>query len=847
MNKNKRPMKLSIKLWLLIGLVSVGGMAATLAVAITVVRSAVHDSVMRNTTIAMGNNAQVVNSWFHYNQTVVSSMATAIERLGEGAAYELTGAFVEEIDSMVLAFVGFGDENRVISAGLGLDWLPPPGFYVNMRPWYIPRHADSFAQISEPYISAGYPYSLVVSISARMPGFEAVLGADIVIEEIIDFIESFEFEDGGYMFLVTPGGYITAHPDENLKPTSYEIRNLRDFSNYAVFFEGGRPPDEAVRFVSSTGEDSYLITFYLPTSGWTLAVAIPEAQINAQIWFFILMALVTFVAVLLIKDTSTSFFVASFIRKSVNDKIDFFNKKSEALARGTDIPHSNYSDNSFGLNKIDAEFNKVVDDITRLNHDIFAMYGQHEIGSYKAKIDLSRHDGIYKEAAAKVNDFVAALIGNRTNIIDYFGEIASGNFEVSRKNNFVGDEAYINDVLDSVKNTIADIALSAYGLAEKVSHGDLSASIDSSKFSGSWAKLAEELNELVVAVSTPLSKIKGNMEIMARGNFSHLDEHCPGVFGEILDSCNKTNQIAQAYVDELSIALQKMASGDLNIELEREYVGSYAPIGEAISRIIDSLNQTLSDISEAVEQVTVGAQQIADGSMMLAEGTLRQNDAIESLQASVEFIHSKAALASDNAIQASGGVNQTKEIVYEGGENVKNMAHTMNKIKESSENIEKINKAITDIAFQTNLLALNASVEAARAGEHGRGFSVVADEVRSLAGRSQKSAAETSEIVKDDLAQVAQGQKITNEVVESFEKIVGNIEGVAAALSGISELSNEQLSQIADINQSMSDISTVVSDTSMAAQESASASQELSSLADLLRGKVSFFKLRKHH
>ena len=844
MGKNKRSMKLSTKLTLMIGLISFVGLAVTFVAANTVVRSAVHNSIIQSTSSELENYARLVDSWFHEHQVVVDSMATAIEHLGEEAAYDITRIFVEESDTMILAYVGFADENRLVSGLLEPDWDPGPDFYVHLRLWYIPYDAESLHQISEPYITAAEPYSLVTSISTRMPGLDAVLGADILIEDIGGLIASFELELGGYMFLVTPNGYVVYHPSEYLMPTTTEIRNLRNFGTYDVFFDEAAYLDGVARFVSSMGEDSYLMKFYLPSSGWTLAMAIPTASIDSQIWYFIIMALVTFAVVLLIKDTSVSLFVARFIRKSVNGKIEFFNKKTEALANGTDIPLTNYSDKSYGLNKIDIEFKKVVDDIMRLKQDVVEMYGQHEVGKYKSVIDISRHDGIYKEIAAKVNDFVQALISNRTNIIDFFSELANGNFEVERKNTFVGDEAYINDVLDSVKKSIEDIASSAYDLAEKVSHGDLSASIDKSKFAGSWADLAEKLNELVVAVNIPLTGIRDNVELMAEGDFSLLEAHYPGMFGEIADSCNKTNRIAQVYMDELTLALQKMAKGDLDINLVQEYVGSYAPIGEAIRIIVDSLNQTLYDIREAVEQVTVGAQQIADGSLMLAEGTLRQNDAIESLQSSVEFIHGKAVQASENAVNASGSVDRTKEIVYQGGDNVKSMAYTMNKIKESSENIGKINKAITDIAFQTNLLALNASVEAARAGDHGRGFSVVADEVRSLAGRSQISAAETSEIVKDDLTQVAEGQRITKDVVGSFESIVGNIEEVALALTGISELSSEQLGQISGINQSVADISTVVSDTSMAAQESASASEELSSLADLLREKVSFFKLK---
>ena len=843
MNKNK-VLKLSTKLSLLIGLISIIGFAATSAMASTVVRGAIHSSVMQSTTLALENYARIVDNWFREHQVIVDSMARAIEHLGEDAALDITRIFVDESDTMMVAFVGFGDENRLISYQLPEDWSPPHGFYVNMQPWYIPQHAAVDNIVSEPHVRGMHPYYIVVSISSRMPSLGAVLSTDIVIEDVSRLIGSFDLEFGGYIFLVTESGLVVSHPDAGIGPTAAEIRNLRDFNTYAVFFDDAARSGEIVNFVSSAGENSYLITFYLPTTGWTLAMAIPTAGIRTHIWTFIFMALITFALVLLIKDTSVSYLVARLIRRSVSGKIELFNKKTEALAKGTDIPVSNYTDNSYGLNMIDAEFSKVVDDVLRVNHDVVALYGLHEKGSYKNRIDATKHDGIYKEIVIKVNDFVEALIGNRTNIIAYFQEIADGNFEAQRRNTFVGEEAHINDVLDAVKNTITGIATSAYELAKKVSKGDLSASIETDNLSGSWKKLAERLNELVMVVNIPVTEIKKNVDIMAHGDFSLLEASYPGVFGELLDACNKTNRIAQAYMDELSHVLTEMAAGNLNVDLKLDYVGSYAPIGLAIKNIITSLNQTMNDISEAAAQVAIGSSQIAEGSLMLAEGVVKQNDAIESLKNSVEYIHGKAIEASSSAVRASGSVQSTKEVVYVGGENVKNMAYTMSKIKESSENIGKINKAITDIAFQTNLLALNASVEAARAGEQGRGFSVVADEVRSLAGRSQKSAGETSEIVQEDLTQVAEGQKITNDVVKSFETIVGNVEDIAISLAGISELSNDQLASISEVNQNVAEITMIISDASMAAQESASASEELSTLADFLKEKISFFKLR---
>ena len=843
MGISKKKRKLSVKLFMLVFIITVLGLMTAVAVTNTIVRNAIHYNIIQATHQSMEKNALIIDNWFVQKNALVNEMAMIINALGEEYAYEVTRSFVDNQDAVVIAYLGLPDENMLVSAQLGLDWMPPAGFYVPLRPWFIPVDAGFMSYITEPHVSYAYPYSLVVTVSARLPEFDTVMGADIVIQELVYLVESFELAYGGYMFLVTPEGSIVSHPDSQLAPTTTSLRNLRSFTVYDVFFQN-RGEGELTRFISSTGDNSYLLTYRLSSTGWTLAAAVPVATINNYIWGVLAVVLLAFLCVLIIKSGAIAFFVTYFIRKTISEKISHFNDKSAALASGNTPLANNFTDDSFGMDKIDTEFGKVVDDIMRVKDDIMELYGKHEQGMYKARIDTSNHEGIYEATVTKVNDFIAALIGNRTNIITYFRELAEGNFEAKCKNNFVGEEAYINDILNAVSGTISHIASSTYELAEKVSRGDLSASIDTKKFSGSWAKLAEKLNELVVVVNTPVSKIKENIDIMAEGNFSLLDANYPGIFGELLDSCNKSNRIAQEYVDELSQVLTKMADGNLNIDLRLEYVGSYAPIGEAIRKILDNLNQIMKDIGEAAEQVSIGSSQIAEGSALLADGVVKQNDAIESLKKSVEYINEKAVEASSSAVKASGSVHNTKEIVYIGGENVKNMAYTMNKIKESSENIGKINKAITDIAFQTNLLALNASVEAARAGEHGRGFSVVADEVRSLAGRSQKSAGETSEIVQEDLTQVAEGQKITKDVVKSFETIVGNVEEIATSLTGITELSNDQLESISEVNRNVDDITTIISDSSMAAQESASASEELSTLADVLKEKIGFFKVR---
>jgi len=301
-----------------------------------------------------------------------------------------------------------------------------------------------------------------------------------------------------------------------------------------------------------------------------------------------------------------------------------------------------------------------------------------------------------------------------------------------------------------------------------------------------------------------------------------------------------------AYIAEITEVLEHVARGDLTISVNRDYIGAYAPIKTALNTILTSLNTTMSDIHVATGQVVSGAEQISHSAAQLAEGASRQTSAIEELSTSLTLIHDKAIQASTDATSAEQSTKLSQEHAEHGGEVVKSMTSTMNKIKVSSDSITKIINVITDIAFQTNLLALNASVEAARAGEAGRGFTVVADEVRTLAGKSQKSASDTSEIIGNATASADEGIAAVADVVATFETIVENIDGISGLISQIAQISGEQLDSIAAVNASIDEINRVVTDNSATAQESAAASQELNAQAEMLRQKVAFFKLNSH-
>ena len=348
-------------------------------------------------------------------------------------------------------------------------------------------------------------------------------------------------------------------------------------------------------------------------------------------------------------------------------------------------------------------------------------------------------------------------------------------------------------------------------------------------------------------ITQPVTELEQAARAMAKGEFSAVRvaydsrDELGSLAGDIRSMVKTLTDVLQ---NETYI-LNEMAEGNFSVHSERDeyYIGEFEQLMRSMKKINRGLSELLLQISRSADNVAAGSEQVSSGSQNLAQGTTEQAASVEELTCMMSGISDQAYRNSRDAQEASEKAQMVKENAAESSRSMQEMVNAMAEISGKSDEIRKIVKTIEDFSFQTNILALNAAVEAARAGDRGKGFSVVANEVRSLANQSSAASKSTAALIQSSLQAVENGRKIANEADNALSEVVSGIDNVSELLFHITDTSSKQFDANRQVTENINLISEVVQTNSATAEECAAASEELASQAQLLKELVSHFKL----
>ena len=281
-------------------------------------------------------------------------------------------------------------------------------------------------------------------------------------------------------------------------------------------------------------------------------------------------------------------------------------------------------------------------------------------------------------------------------------------------------------------------------------------------------------------------------------------------------------------------------------------VESFQELIEQVTTSVDTMNQSCQDLASNVTRASEGVTSQLNETDMVATAVTEMGATIEEIAKNTELAASKASSTHENA-QLEQTIEKIQSLAFQ----INESSIVVNELEKDSETIGSVLSVIKSIAEQTNLLALNAAIEAARAGEQGRGFAVVADEVRSLALRTQESTEEISSIV-----QTLQSRTRSIVQVMSASRIQGDESAIQAASAGdllqqinsdvtnIMDMSTqiaaaiEEQSMVAtEVNKNVVVIRDIAQATADTAAENSAATENVKERAEFLQRAVSKFKI----
>jgi methyl-accepting chemotaxis protein len=472
--------------------------------------------------------------------------------------------------------------------------------------------------------------------------------------------------------------------------------------------------------------------------------------------------------------------------------------------------------------KMKQAINSVAQVLQGLQKELARLIEASREGQLSDRGKPEQFQGAFAEIVRGVNTMLDAILlpigeGNRI-----LAQVSNGKIDELIAQTYKGDHEKMKQAINNVAQVLQALQTELLRLTEASNAGQLTERGKHDKFRGAYAEIVRGVNAILDAVITPLNFSAGYVERISKGDIPpQITDTYHGDFNLIK---NNLNTLIVA-MHEITSAAEEISNGNLTVEIHDR--SPQDKLMQALTAMVGGLTRTVTEIRSIAGEVSAASQSISTASVEVSKGASSQAAAAEQASSSMEQMVSNIKQNADNAQQTDKIANKSAKDAQESGKSVLEAVSAMKEIANRISIIE-------EIARQTNLLALNAAIEAARAGEHGKGFAVVAAEVRKLAERSQKAAAEINQLSANTL-------KVSEKSGEMLDKLVPDIQRTAELVQEITAASKEQDTGAEQINKALQQLERVIQQNASASEEMASTTEELTGQSDQLVSALSFF------